>query len=103
MILEMLRKRAQSSDVSAVDIHGDKESEYLTVMFACLKSGRAYVPLTSSLPKERALFILKDSEASLVISFSDGDLGQKEVPVIKESELLEIIYVYRKEKVSEES
>jgi len=136
MILEMLRKRAQSSDVCAVDIHdnrmtfkmlpersdalasyflktlepkakvmilGDKENEYLTVMLACLKSGRAYVPLTSSLPKERALFILKDSEASLVISFSDGDLGQKEVPVIKESELLEIIYEYRKEKVSEES
>lgn len=86
-----------------VMIIGDKENEYLSVMFACLKSGRAYVPITSSLPKERALFILKDSEASLVISFSEEDLSQDEVPVIKESELLEIIYEYRKEKVSEES
>lgn len=49
---------------------GDKENDMLTCLFACMKSGRAYVPLTVSLPERRAGFISRDSEAELIIAFN---------------------------------
>lgn len=49
---------------------GDKENDMLVAMFAAIKSGHAYVPLTPSVPPQRAEYIQKDSGAALIIDFS---------------------------------
>ncbi|WP_312653376.1 AMP-binding protein [Proteiniclasticum sp.] len=57
------------SPKASVLLIGDKENDMLTCLFACMKSGRAYVPLTTSVPEKRADFIARDSDAELIIAF----------------------------------
>src|SRR5690554_5128086 len=60
------------SPKASVLLIGDKENDMLTCLFACMKSGRAYVPLTVSIPEKRAEFIVKDSSAELIIAFNSN-------------------------------
>lgn len=85
-----------------VMIVGDKENDYLTVMFACLKSGRAYVPISASLPKERALFIKEHSEVVLLIYLSGSDSFFGETEVIYPKELQNILHQWAGSEVQED-
>ncbi len=76
---------------ASVLIIGDKENDMLTCMFACMKSGRAYVPLTISIPEARAEFIAKDSECSLIIDFGTGLFGVLDIPYLTEKDVHQII------------
>lgn len=79
---------------------GDKENDMLTCLFACMKSGRAYVPLTISLPEKRADFILRDSEAELILAFHTDlllnspvkRLSEKDIEMIIEERLGSIVH-----------
>ncbi len=49
----------------------ERSFECLITIFAILKAGAAYLPLDSLHPKERLLFILKDSNTPILITKSD--------------------------------
>lgn len=76
---------------ASVLLIGDKENDMLTCLFACMKSGRAYVPLTVFTPEKRAAFIAEDSEASIIISFHSDLLLASKLPRLTESEIEIII------------
>ncbi len=76
---------------ASVLLIGDKENDMLTCLFACMKSGRAYVPLTVFIPEKRAEFIAEDSEASLIIAFHSELLSASSLPRLTEKEIEKII------------
>lgn len=70
---------------------GDKENDMLTCLFACMKSGRAYVPLTTSVPEKRADFIARDSDAELIIAFHTELLSSSPLKRLREKDIEGII------------
>ncbi len=136
MILEALKRQAESERICAVDekgklfsfrdLHrrsdalaayfldrfppkasvlliGDKENDMLTCLFACMKSGRAYVPLTVTIPEKRAAFIAEDSDAALIIAFHTDLLDASKLPRISEEDVDDIIRSYEDTFVSEKN
>ena len=83
--LENLPKNA------SVLLIGDKENDMLTCIFASMKSGRAYVPLTVNTPEKSAKFIADDSEATLIIAFHTELLSESTLPRLTEKDIEEII------------
>lgn len=61
-------------DRTPIIIHGNKENLILVLMMAALKSGRAYIPLDVTFPKERVKSIIKEVNAKIVVNFTDEDL-----------------------------
>lgn len=57
-------------DRTPVVICGDKETDFLPCIFGALKSGRAYVPVDGSVPRERAAEIASDVRPKLIIDFT---------------------------------
>ena len=57
-------------DRSPVVICGDKETDFLPCIFGALKSGRAYVPIDSVVPEERAAQIIGDVGPKVVVDFT---------------------------------
>ena len=47
-------------DRSPVILYGDKETDFLPCIFGALKAGRAYVPIDSVVPEDRAAQIVAD-------------------------------------------
>lgn len=70
---------------------GDKENDMLTCLFACMKSARAYVPLSVSLPEKRASFMANDSDAALIIAFHTDLLSASSIMRITGEDLEQII------------
>ena len=64
-----LRKAGVSTD-TFVAIMLPRRKEFLIAVFAVFKAGGAYVPLDSNYPKERLAFMLKDSDAPVLITTS---------------------------------
>ena len=62
-----LRKAGVGTD-SFVAIMLPRRKEFLIAVFAVFKAGGAYVPLDSDYPIERLAFILKDSDAQVLIT-----------------------------------
>ena len=62
-------------DCSPVVICGDKETDFLHCIFGALKSGRAYVPINSVVPKERAAQIIADVKPKVMVDFTGGNWG----------------------------
>ncbi len=62
-----LRKAGVSTD-TFVAIMLPRRKEFLIAVFAVFKAGGAYVPLDSDYPKERLAFMLKDSDAPVLIT-----------------------------------
>lgn len=80
---------------------GDKENEMLTCLFACMKSGRAYVPLTPSIPEKRAAFMAEHSEAGLIIAFHSELLSTSSLTRWTEKDIEEVLRAYEGAEVSE--
>ena len=55
-----------------VVIYGNKENLMMSVMIAALKSGRAYIPIDVSYPKERVEIILDEIGTSTLFNFNDN-------------------------------
>lgn len=85
-ILERCRTR------NPVLIYGNKELEITVLMIACLKTGRAYVPLDITYPRERVRHICQDVEAELVFNCSEVSLEMdNEVQIIEREEIRKIL------------
>lgn len=57
-------------DRSPILICGDKETGFLPRIFGALKSGRAYVPIDSVLPDDRAAQIAEDVKPKAIVDFT---------------------------------
>ncbi len=135
-ILEMLKRKADSSDVAVISrersltyselwhqseaaaayileycetknpvlIYGNKELEITVLMVACLKTGRAYVPLDVTYPRDRVFHIRQDVEAELVFNCSEISLEMdKDVQVLEKKQIREILEQPFKKEISAES
>ncbi|MCP4149332.1 MAG: amino acid adenylation domain-containing protein, partial [bacterium] len=77
-----------------VGIIAERSIEMLVGIMAILKTGAAYLPITPGYPHHRILFMLKDSNAALVLS--DGsepqtlDENYKEIKILNMKELKEL-------------
>ncbi|MCP5048415.1 MAG: amino acid adenylation domain-containing protein, partial [bacterium] len=70
----LLRENGVKTD-SIVAIMADRSLEMVISVFAVLKAGGAYLPVTPDLPRERVDYILKDSNAIFCIS-NDWEKGK---------------------------
>ncbi len=77
-------------DRSPVVICGDKETDFLPCIFGALKAGRAYVPIDSVVPDDRAAQIVADVKPKVIVDFSGGNLGN-DAQVLTPSALSEIL------------
>lgn len=59
-------------------VYGHKQNEMLIAFLACVKSGRAYIPVDVSTPADRVRDILESSRAGLVIAVSE--LSPAQIP-----------------------
>lgn len=55
-------------DKSPVAVFGHKSPYMLICFFACLKSGRAYIPIDTSVPHSRAASIISQSKTKLILA-----------------------------------
>ncbi len=60
-------------DRTPVVLYGNKENLMMAVMMAALKSGRAYVPIDISYPKERVETIMSEVHPKVLFDFSEGN------------------------------
>ena len=67
-ILAIALKKAGVDTDTFVAIMLPRRKEFLIAVFAIFKAGGAYVPLDSDYPKDRLTYILKDSEAQILIT-----------------------------------
>ena len=65
---------AAGEDRSPVVLWGDKEADLLPCLLGALKSGRAYVPIDSVIPKARAAQIVAAVDPKVVVNFTGGEL-----------------------------
>ena len=77
-------------DRSPVVICGDKETDFLPCIFGALKSGRAYVPIDSVVPEERAAQIIADVKPKVMVDFTGGNWGN-DAQVLTPGALSEIL------------
>lgn len=68
----LLQNGVKKGDIIATFI--DRSPSLIIAMLAIMKSGAVYLPLSKSLPMDRITYILKDSNAKLVISTSSSSL-----------------------------
>lgn len=85
-------------DRTPIIIYGNKENLMMAVMMAALKSGRAYIPIDISYPKERVEAIIGEVKPKILIDFSDGS-NLENIRVLKEKELDQIQQEYKDVKV----
>ena len=76
-------------DRTPIIIYGNKENLMMAVMMAALKSGRAYIPIDISYPKERVEAIISEVKPKILVDFSKGNTFEN-MRVLKEKELNEI-------------
>lgn len=60
-------------DRTPIILYGNKENLMMAVMMGALKSGRAYVPIDISYPKERVETILSEVKSKVLFDFSEGN------------------------------
>lgn len=77
-------------DRSPVVICGDKETDFLPCIFGALKSGRAYVPIDSVVPEERAAQIIADVKPKVMVDFT-GNKWRNDAQLLTPSDLSEIL------------
>lgn len=85
-------------DRTPIIIYGNKENLMMAVMMGALKSGRAYIPIDISYPKDRVEAIIEEVNPKILIDFSKGN-NFKNILVLKEKEISEIQQEYQDVKV----
>ena len=66
----------------------------MAVMMAALKSGRAYVPIDISYPKERVEAIISEVKPKILVDFSKEN-NFKNIQILKEKEINQIVQEYK--------
>ncbi|EKQ51180.1 MULTISPECIES: D-alanine--poly(phosphoribitol) ligase subunit DltA [unclassified Clostridium] len=77
------------SDRTPIIIYGNKENLMMAVMMAALKSGRAYIPIDISYPKERVEAIISEVHPKILVDFS-AENNFENVRVLTEKDINEI-------------
>lgn len=75
-------------------IYGNKENMIMAVMMGALKSGRAYIPIDISYPKERVDTIIEEVNPDVLFDFSEGHIFNN-VSVVHECDILSIYKEYK--------
>lgn len=65
-------------DVSPILVFGHMEPEIIISFLACVKAGRAYIPVDQSMPEHRIERIFVDSQSTLILSPRDLSDGMKQ-------------------------
>ena len=68
---EKLVQRLSETGTGPVGIYGHKQAGMFVALVACILSNRAYIPLDSSLPKERIDNIISQGGVSLVLNVEE--------------------------------
>ncbi len=92
-ILEALGK-----DNTPIVIYGNKENLMMCCMMAALKSGRAYIPIDISYPKERVEAIINEVKPKILFDFSHENTFSN-IKTIKPSDIDLIIKEYKNIKI----
>lgn len=89
-------------DRTPIVLYGNKENIMMAVMMAALKSGRAYIPIDISYPKERVEAIMAEVHPKVLFDLSENNefSGTK---VLKKTEIDTIIQEYGQCKVGMEN
>lgn len=82
------------SDKTPILLYGNKENLMMAGMIGALKSGRAYVPIDISYPKERVEAIIDEVKPKLLFDFSEGN-EFKGLRVLKDEDIQVIINEYK--------
>lgn len=75
-------------------IYGHKEVEMICSFIGTVKSGHSYVPIDSSLPKERVKDIVETSGAKLIIAIEELPVVIEELKIVSLQELKDIFNNY---------
>ncbi|MDB2161334.1 D-alanine--poly(phosphoribitol) ligase subunit DltA [Clostridium butyricum] len=82
-------------DNKPIVLYGNKENIMMAVMIGALKSGRAYIPIDISYPKERVDRIIEEVKPDVLFDFSEGNTFN-DIKVICNSDI-KVIYEKYKE------
>jgi non-ribosomal peptide synthetase component F len=90
----LLRMRGEGEERIALLLEHD--APMIAALLGVLKSGKTYVPLDPSYPRERLLYILKDSQASAIVSNRENQglanqLAQDRLPIIYLEDLRDLL------------
>lgn len=77
-------------DNKPIVLYGNKENIMMAVMIGALKSGRAYIPIDISYPKERVDRIIEEVKPDVLFDFSEGNTFN-DIKVICNSDI-KVIY-----------
>ncbi|KAF1298146.1 D-alanine--poly(phosphoribitol) ligase subunit 1 [Enterococcus sp. JM4C] len=84
-------------------VYGELEFEMLVAFLAASKTGRAYIPIESSTPKDRVELILSVAQPALIISIGDWQELATSIPITNRETVNEIIsaesLIYEKQPV----
>ncbi|EOP94530.1 amino acid adenylation domain-containing protein [Bacillus cereus VD140] len=80
-LARLLRKNGAKPD-TVIGIMADKSPEMIIGILAILKAGAAYLPIDPEYPEERIEYMLKDSEAKLVVTQEHLQFKVRTVPSI---------------------
>jgi D-alanine--poly(phosphoribitol) ligase subunit 1 len=75
-----------NEDRTPIILYGNKENIMMATMIGALKSGRAYVPIDISYPKERVESIISEVKPKVIFDFSE-DNEFKDIRVINKSDI----------------
>ncbi|WP_270563016.1 D-alanine--poly(phosphoribitol) ligase subunit DltA [Clostridium beijerinckii] len=94
--------REFKDDRTPIIIYGNKENLMMAVMMAALKSGRAYIPIDISYPKERVEAIISEVHPKVLIDFSK-ESNFESIRILKDKDIEEIVKEYKDVKVEKEN
>ncbi|NMF03216.1 D-alanine--poly(phosphoribitol) ligase subunit DltA [Clostridium beijerinckii] len=94
--------REFKDDRTPIIIYGNKENLMMAVMMAALKSGRAYIPIDISYPKERVEAIISEVHPKVLIDFSK-ESNFEGIRILKDKDIEEIVKEYKDVKVEKEN
>jgi D-alanine--poly(phosphoribitol) ligase subunit 1 len=71
-------------------VYGELEFDMVVAFLAASKTGRAYIPVEHTTPKERVELILSVAKPDMIISVADWQGPETNIPLITASQLVEI-------------
>ena len=77
-------------DKSPVLVYGHKQSAMLVCFLGAVKSGRAYIPVDSSIPHERLQNIIEQAAPGIVLAIEPVEIKES-MPVIGEREISKVV------------